>query len=214
MKECFMKQGVCLVILALVLGGCPPWLFAAGAPNADEIRLGMSTVLSGPAGNLGEDMRQGVLAGLERTNRAGGIHGRRISLIALDDGYEPALTAPNMRELIETDHVLAIIGNVGTPTAIAAIPICDERKTVFFAPFSGAGMLHKIPPDRYVFNYRASYAEETAAIVKYLVEIRKVRPEEIAVFAPFARETRPLTPFVATASVSPHTTNRPATSPA
>jgi branched-chain amino acid transport system substrate-binding protein len=54
---------------------------------------------------------------------------------------------------------------------------------LFFGPFTGASLLRKEPPDRYVFNYRASYAEETAAIVRYLIEIRHIKPEQIAVFA-------------------------------
>lgn len=155
----------------------------AAETNAQpEIVLGMSTVLSGPAANLGTDMHQGVLAGLERANRAGGVHGRRLRLIALDDGYEPARTAPNMRQLIEKENVLAVIGNVGTPTGVAAIPIANEQKTLFFAPFTGAGVMRKNPPDRYVINYRASYAEETAAIIDALVGGGGLKVEDIALF--------------------------------
>ena len=155
----------------------------ATEPNAPpEIVLGMSTVLSGPAADLGKDMQKGVLAGLEHANRGGGVHGRKLRLMVLDDGYEPARTAPNMRQLIEKEKVLAIIGNVGTPTAIAARPIVDEQKTLFFAPFSGAAMLRNSPPDRYIINFRASYAEETGAMIDALVSSAELRPEEIAVF--------------------------------
>jgi ABC-type branched-subunit amino acid transport system substrate-binding protein len=142
----------------------------------------MSTALTGPAANLGQDMRQGVLAGLERANRAGGVHRRRLRLIALDDGYEPARTPPNMRQLIEKDKVLAVIGNVGTPTGIAAIPIANEQKTLLFAPFTGAGVLRKTPPDRYVINFRASYAEETGAMIDALIDGTDLKVEDIAVF--------------------------------
>ncbi len=147
-----------------------------------EIVLGMSTALSGPAADLGKNMKQGVLVGLERANRAGGIHGRSLKLIALDDGYEPSRTAPNMRKLIEQERVLAVIGNVGTPTAIAAVPIANEQKTLLFAPFTGAGMLRKKPPDRYVINYRASYAEETGAMIDALIKAGKLKTDEIAFF--------------------------------
>ena len=142
----------------------------------------MSTALSGPAADLGKNMKQGVLVGLERANRAGGIHGRSLKLIALDDGYEPTRTAPNMRTLIEQERVLAVIGNVGTPTAIAAVPIANEQKTLLFAPFTGAGVLRKKPPDRYVINYRASYAEETGAMIDALIKTGKLRTDEIAFF--------------------------------
>jgi len=148
----------------------------------DEIVLGMSTALTGPAADLGINMRTGVVAALDECNRAGGIHGRTLCLIALDDAYEPAKTAPNMRKLIEEDNVLAVVGNLGTPTAIAAVPIAIATKTPFYGAFTGAGMLRKTPPDRYVINYRASYAEETAAIVDALVDGSHLKPGEIAFF--------------------------------
>jgi branched-chain amino acid transport system substrate-binding protein len=105
-----------------------------------------------------------------------------LRLIALDDGYEPARTAPNMRRLIEEDGVLAVIGNVGTPTAIAALPLAKKHRTLFFAPFTGAGVLRQSPPERYVINYRASYAEEIAAMVDALVLRAGLKPAEIAFF--------------------------------
>jgi branched-chain amino acid transport system substrate-binding protein len=54
---------------------------------------------------------------------------------------------------------------------------------LFYGAFTGASLLRRDPPDRYVFNYRASYAEETAAVVHYLVRVRHIKPEWIAVFA-------------------------------
>jgi branched-chain amino acid transport system substrate-binding protein len=150
--------------------------------SSNEIVLGMSTVLTGPAENLGKQMQTGVWVGLERSNRAGGVRGRKFRLVVLDDGYEPSRTAPNVRQLIEKDDVLAIIGDVGTPTATVAIPIANEQKTLFFASFSGGGILRKNPPDRYVINFRASYAEETARMIDALVEVAGLKPEEIAFF--------------------------------
>src|SRR5437016_11967267 len=88
-----------------------------------------------------------------------------------------------MKELNEQRKVFGFIGNVGTPTAQVAVPYALEKKLLFFGPFTGAGLLRRDPPDRYVFNYRASYAEETAATVKYLVTVRRVAVDEIAVFA-------------------------------
>ena len=91
----------------IVLGLCCTLFMAPHSGLADKpdtetkIMLGMSTALSGPAADLGKNMRVGVLAGLERANRSGGINGRTLQLIALDDGYEPSRTAPHMRRLIE-----------------------------------------------------------------------------------------------------------------
>ncbi|MEC4672903.1 MAG: ABC transporter substrate-binding protein [Nitrospirota bacterium] len=152
------------------------------ATKEQDIILGMSTALSGPAADLGKNMRDGVLAGFHRINLAGGVNGKQLRLIVLDDGYEPARTAPNMRRLIEQEQVLAIIGNVGTPTAIAAIPIANEQKTLLYAPYTGAGVLRNTPPYRYVINYRASYAEETGAMIDALIEKAKLKPKDIAFF--------------------------------
>src|SRR5207248_3035887 len=85
-----------------------------------------------------------------------------LPLIAVDDGYEPSRTVEAMKQLVEKDHVAGVIGNVGTPTAAVAAPYAVDHKVLFFGPFTGAPLLRKDPPDRYVFNYRASYAEETA----------------------------------------------------
>jgi ABC-type branched-subunit amino acid transport system substrate-binding protein len=142
----------------------------------------MSTALTGPAADLGVNMRAGVDAAFAEVNAAGGSHGRRLRLVALDDGYEPARTAPNMHQLIEQEHVLAVVGNVGTPTAIAALPIANESKVPFFGAFTGAGVLRRTPPDRYVVNFRASYAEETGAMVDALLQGTGLDVAEIAFF--------------------------------
>lgn len=148
-----------------------------------EIAVGMSAPFSGPAKELGRGMKTGIDIAFAAANDAGGVNGRKLKLIALDDGYEPDRAIAMMKELNEKRQVFGFIGNVGTPTAQVTVPYALEKKMVFFAPFTGAGLLRKDPPDRYVFNYRASYAEETAAAMKYLVEARKIRPSEIAVFA-------------------------------
>ena len=106
-----------------------------------------------------------------------------LKLFAADDGYEPSRTAEAMKLLYEKDQVFGIIGNVGTPTAAVAVPYALERRMLFFGAFTGSNILRNDPPDRYVFNYRASYAEETDAVVRYLVRIRKLQPRQIAVFA-------------------------------
>lgn len=160
---------------------------AAAPPPAPKelapITFGMVGPLSGPAKELGRQMRTGVELAFQAANDAGGVEGRKLKLVALDDGYEPARTLPAMKELVEKHHVAGFVGNVGTPTAVVAVPYALEQRKLFFGAFTGAPLLRKDPPDRYVFNYRASYAEETAATVKYLVELRRVRPEQIAVFA-------------------------------
>jgi branched-chain amino acid transport system substrate-binding protein len=148
-----------------------------------EIRFGISAAFSGPAKELGQNMRLGIETAFRAANASGGIFGRQLRLVAADDGYEPARTGPAMKQLYEKDQVFGIIGNVGTPTAVVALPYALDRKMLFFGAFTGAGLLRSDPPDRYVFNYRASYAEETEAQVHYLVKVRKIKPRQIAVFA-------------------------------
>ncbi|MFL5084897.1 MAG: ABC transporter substrate-binding protein [Xanthobacteraceae bacterium] len=148
-----------------------------------EVLFGMAAAFSGSAKELGRQMKLGVETAFSVINAAGGINGRQLRLIAADDGYEPSRTVEAMKQLYEKDQVFGMIGNVGTPTAMVALPYALERKMLFFGAFTGAGLLRRDPPDRYVFNYRASYAEETDAVVRYLVKVRRLRPEQIAVFA-------------------------------
>jgi branched-chain amino acid transport system substrate-binding protein len=148
-----------------------------------EIRFGISAPLTGPAKELGQHMKQGIEAAFNVANAKGGVYGRQLRLVAADDGYEPTRTAATMKQLYERDQVFGLVGNVGTPTAVVALPYALDRKMLFFGAFTGAGLLRNDPPDRYVFNYRASYAEETAAVVNYLVKVRRLLPEQIAVFA-------------------------------
>lgn len=195
-KPCALAPNASTFILLAMLAGSEILLDLTGSnaalatstqeeteQKAIEIVLGMSTALTGPAADLGKNMLDGVSAGFARANRGEGVRNKyNLRLQALDDGYEPSRTAPNMRQLIEEDKVLAVIGNVGTPTAIAAVPIANQGKTLLFAPYTGAGVLRKEAPDRYVINYRASYAEETAAMVDALINHAGLKPTDIAFF--------------------------------
>ena len=163
------------------LGQEPRTTFRGVTDN--EIRFGISAPFSGAAKELGQNMKLGIEAAFRVANAKGGVHGRQLRLIAADDGYEPTRTALTMKKLYESDQVFGVVGNVGTPTAVVGLPYALDRKMLFFGAFTGAGLLRSDPPDRYVFNYRASYAEETEATVQYLVKVRRLKPSQIAVFA-------------------------------
>ena len=156
---------------------------AVQTASATDILFGIAAPFSGPSKELGKEMKLGIETAFAVANDAGGINGRKLKLIAADDGYEPSRTMGAMKELIEQDHVLGTIGNVGTPTAAVALPFALEHRSLFFGALTGANLLRAVPPDRYVFNVRPSYAEETEATVKYLVNVRNIRPQDIAVFA-------------------------------
>src|ERR1700759_4840390 len=148
-----------------------------------EIRFGLVAPFSGASRELGRQMKLGIDTAFNRVNESGGVNGRMLRLLAADDGYEPSRTLDAMKTLYDKDQVFGFVGNVGTPTAAVAIPFVLERRALFFGAFTGSNILRNDPPDRYVFNYRASYAEETDAVVHYLIRIKKLQPRQIAVFA-------------------------------
>ena len=136
--------------------------------TADTILIGQSAALSGPAEQLGKEMKSGAEAYFEVVNKSGGINGRKIKFVSLDDGYEPDKAAANTKKLITETKVLALFGYVGTPTSNAALPIFTEAKVPFIGAFTGAQSLRE-PFNRYIFNVRASYFDETEQIVAHLV---------------------------------------------
>jgi branched-chain amino acid transport system substrate-binding protein len=150
------------------------WLFTATAGadspgvSADRILFGQSAALGGPAADLGIEMRRGIQAAFGEVNRSGGIHGRQLDLVSYDDRYEPELAIANTLRLIADDGVFALIGAVGTPTSVATEPIAFEAGVPFIAPFTGAEFLRN-PELTNVVNVRASYFEETEAMVDRLV---------------------------------------------
>ncbi|HYS90950.1 MAG TPA: ABC transporter substrate-binding protein, partial [Bradyrhizobium sp.] len=148
-----------------------------------EIRFGIAAPFSGSSKELGRQMKLGIDTAFNRVNDAGGVEGRMLKLISADDGFEPTRTADAMKQLYEKDQVFGMIGNVGTATAAVALPYALDRRMLFFGAFTGANVIRHDPPDRYVFNYRASYAEETDAAVRYFVKMRRIPPRQIAVFA-------------------------------
>ena len=150
-------------------------------PTGKTIKVGLSAALSGPAKVLGRQVKLGIQTYFTKVNQQGGINGQQLDLIAMDDGYIPSVAAANMHHLIDREQVLAVIGNVGTPTAEVTVPIANAKQTLLFGALTGANLLRNIPPDRYVINYRASYAEETAAIIAGLLQ-SGIRPFEIAFF--------------------------------
>ena len=135
----------------------------------DTILFGQAAALEGPSSALGQGMRQGILAAFAEINAKGGVHGRKLELVSRDDGYDPDRSVVQTKKLIEEDQVFALIGAVGTPTAIATVPISSARNVPFIGPFTGAEFL-RAPELRNVVNIRASYGAEAEAWIKHLTE--------------------------------------------
>ena len=135
----------------------------------DRVLFGQSAAFSGPARHLGQDMRLGILAAFNEANEAGGVHGRRLELASMDDGYESDAAFVNTQTLIYERKVFALIGAVGTPTSRAAFLPANSAGVPFLAPFTGAEFLRD-PGLNNVLNLRASYYQETEEMVERLTE--------------------------------------------
>jgi len=172
----------------MVAAGCRPWAMptngnapttrgesshgafnkTASAERRNELVLGQSAPFSGPSAQLGRDYREGAIAWFAELNRRGGVHGREIRLVSLDDRYEPALTLTNTRRLIGADRAFILFGYVGTPTVKAVLPLLKREQIPLVAPLTGAQLL-RVPPQPLIFNLRASYQAEIDRIVNDLV---------------------------------------------
>ncbi|OMG53765.1 ABC transporter permease [Azonexus hydrophilus] len=140
------------------------------------ITLGMSAPFSGPNGAYGEDMRQTIQSYFEQINKGGGINGRKLQLVALDDGYETERAVANTRSLINDKNAFALLSFYGSsPTTEAMNSVFGPAKVPLVGTISGAATLRQPiqanANSRYMFHVRASYADETEAIVNQMVSI-------------------------------------------
>lgn len=140
------------------------------------ITLGMSAPFSGPNGAYGLDMRKTIEAYFEQVNKSGGVNGRKLELVALDDGYETERTVANTRTLIKDKNAFALLSFYGSsPTTEAMNTVFGPARVPLVGTISGAGTLREPiasnPNSRYMFNVRASYADETEAIVSQMVSL-------------------------------------------
>jgi branched-chain amino acid transport system substrate-binding protein len=172
--------------LAVLTGAILPFalLFAHSRPSApcapdnhmagiSQIIVGVSNVQSGPSQSLGQNLLRGSAAYFELVNERGGVYGRKISIVLKDDKYEPDPAVQNTNELIEKEKAFFLFDYVGTPTLTRTLPLLkyyEKEKIVNVAPFTGADPQRKPPYDKFVFNIRASYREETRALVRYLYD--------------------------------------------
>lgn len=142
----------------------------SGTVVGNTITLGFSGPFTGPLGELGKEYVSGANLYFDEINRNGGVHGRRIELLALDDGYKPDQTEINVKELIENRKVFALYGVLGTPQNMRAIPLANAARIPLFAPYTGADALRD-PLSPYVFHIRASYAREIEAMIEHLISL-------------------------------------------
>ena len=142
---------------------------AENGVSADKIVFGQAAALDGPASALGQGMKIGLEAAFAEINKAGGVKGRKLELKSVDDGYEPTKSIEAAKKLLEEDKVFALIGAVGTPTSAATQPIATAAGAPFIGAFTGAEFLRE-PHKPLVMNIRASYFQETEAMVERLTK--------------------------------------------
>src|SRR4029077_11902374 len=171
-----MKRYTAALLAAAVFAARFAWADPGVTPN--RILLGQAAVFSGPAGQLGTQMRNGIKTYLDYVNANGGVHGRKLELVSEDDRYEPAIAPAASKRLIEEHKVFALLGYVGTPTGAAHLPVTTAAKVPLVGMFTGAEIL-RVPVNRYVFHVRASYYDETEKIVEQVVS---TGGKKIAVF--------------------------------
>jgi branched-chain amino acid transport system substrate-binding protein len=157
-------------VLAAALLFSSVLLHAETGVTDTTITLGMSAPFSGPNGAYGIEMREAISAYLQHVNAAGGVHDRKIELVALDDGYETERTVANTHKLIEEYKVFSLVGYYGSSPTTAAMAVFSAARTPLIGTISGADSLRN-PVNRYMFHVRASYADETEAIVNQLVSL-------------------------------------------
>ena len=147
-----------------------PGLSSAQGVTHDKILLGQAAVFSGPAAQLGIQMRNGIQAYFAQVNEKGGVNGRKLELMTEDDQYESKVAPVASRKLIEERKVFALLGYVGTPTGVQHLPVTTAAKVPLVGMFTGAEVL-RVPMNRYVFHVRASYYDETEKIVEQVLSV-------------------------------------------
>lgn len=161
------------VVLASAFAFARPGLAQQGITDR-LVRIGGVMDLEGRSRGLGLGMKAGIEAAL-RNQR---IQGRRIEFVTLNDSYTPSKTIEATNALV-TQGIFVMIGNVGTPTAKVSLPILAQAKVPAVGFFTGAGLLR--PGVGEIINYRASYVQETAAVIRAAIDAG-VSPAQICAY--------------------------------
>ncbi|QIL44146.1 ABC transporter substrate-binding protein [Acidovorax sp. HDW3] len=158
-------------IAGMGVAALAPWGLAQATPGVtdNEIVIGESLDLSGPLAQMAPDMQRAVQSYFEQINAQGGVHGRRLRLVTLDDGYRPEATAKNVTKLIEENNVFALCNVTGTANVAAILPLLAKESPPLplISPFTGADLIRE-PAIDHVFNIRASYGDEIDKLVQHL----------------------------------------------
>ena len=160
-----------LVGLLALIPGAPSW--AEDGVTDKEVLIGAGLDLTGAVANWGVNIKAGMESVFNRVNEAGGVHGRKIKLIAYDHVYQPPKAVTNAKRLVERDKVFVMMGHLGTPTTKAIKEYLEEKQVPDIFPSTAASMW--VTSGKWHVGDLATYADQTWMIIDYLVKERKIR---------------------------------------
>ena len=154
----------------LAIAATPQYAYA----QKTDLVIGQSAPLTGPYAGGMSSVIAGEKLAFEEVNKRGGIYGRKISLITLDDAFDPKRSLENAKNLAEQENAVALFGFVGTAQTATVLPYINERKIPLISVYSGSPAL-RIKANPYFFTTQASYADELVKITRNLVAIQNSR---------------------------------------
>ena len=160
-----MKKSSAIFVVAIAALISAIALGLSSFAQAADIVIGQSAPLSGANADFGIDIRAGAMAYFKQINDAGGVNGRQIKLITLDDKNDAKIAGENAKKLVEEERALALFGFASATLSLPAMPVVAEKRVPFFAPFTGADTIRK--QNDYVYTIRVSYAEEIDKLVNF-----------------------------------------------
>ena len=163
-------QRVPTALCASLLLLATPLSFAEDGVTADTILIGQSGILSGPLSGTVTANNQAAQLYFDKVNAAGGIYGRKIKFISLDDELKPDKALANYKKLIEQDKVFVTFTGVGTGTTAAVLPYLEEKKVPLIGPIAVADSVRRMPSSQ-VYWMRAGYYDESEKMVEHLTTI-------------------------------------------
>lgn len=160
-----LAQTFCRTVMVAALAFSGSGLQAQEGVSKSAITIGQSLPLTGPGSALAAPFHLGAKLYFDRLNAAGGINGRKIELVTLDDRGNATNTVANTKQLVD-QGVLALFGYYGSPQVVAAYPIIKDTDIMMFAPMAAADELRgAMYPN--VYSVRPGYAEEASAVAKH-----------------------------------------------
>ena len=142
--------------------------FAQQGVTRNEIVIGTAQDLSGPIVQLSKPAVNGMKMRVDEINDRGGIHGRKVKLVVEDHGYDPKEDVLVTQKMIQRDKIFASVGSIGTPTAVAAMPLLFEKNVPHLFPLTGAREMYE-PLHKLKFSFSPPYFDQVKAGLKHLV---------------------------------------------